>query len=98
VKLAGNELSWQAEADLESGIASFIIERDGAELALVPEKPVGVVGRQIFQKNGYSDTPTPPLMEMRFTDSNAKPGEKHTYRVIAVNSVGLKSNATATSN
>jgi pimeloyl-ACP methyl ester carboxylesterase len=98
VKLAGNELSWQAEADLESGIASFIIERDGAEFALVPEKPVGVVGRQIFQKNGYSDTPTPPLMEMSFTDSNAKPGEKHTYRVITVNSVGLKSSAAAPSN
>ena len=76
----------------------FIIERDGAEFALVPEKPVGVVGRQIFQKNGYSDTPTPPLMEMRFVDSKAMPGEKHTYRVITVNSVGLKSSAAATSN
>jgi hypothetical protein len=98
VKLAGNELTWQAEADLESGIASFIIERDGAEFALIPEKPVGVVGRQIFQKNGYSDTPTPPLMEMRFTDSKAMPDEKHTYRVITVNSVGLKSNAAAATN
>lgn len=91
VKLAGNELTWTAEADLESGLAAFIIERDGMELARVPEKPVGTIGRQIFQKNGYSDTPTPPLTEMRFTDTAAKAGEKHDYRVISVNGVGLKS-------
>ena len=28
---------------------------------------------------------------MNFTDTNADPGKKHTYRVIAVNTVGLKS-------
>lgn len=91
VKLAGNELTWNAGGDLESGIASFIIERDGIEFARVPEKPSGSVGRQIFQINGYSDTPTPPLAEMRFTDTNAKAGEKHAYRVITLNSAGLKS-------
>jgi hypothetical protein len=91
-KLAGNELTWNAEADLESGLASFLIERDGAELARLPDKPAGrVIGRPIFQKNGYSDSPSPPLAEMRFTDMTAAPGEKHTYRIIAVNSVGLKS-------
>ena len=91
VKLAGNELTWNAAADLESGIASFIIERDGAEFARVPEKPSGSIGRQIFQINGYSDTPTPPLAAMRFTDASAKAGERHTYRVITVNSAGMKS-------
>jgi len=91
VKLAGQELTWSAAADLESGTASFIIERDGVEFARVPEKPSGSIGRQVFQKNGYSDTPTPPLAEMRFTDATAKASEKHDYRVIAVNSVGLKS-------
>ncbi len=95
VKLTGNDLTWQAAADLESGIAGFIIERDGVEFARVPEKPAGSVGRQIFQKNGYSDTPSPPLAEMRFTDTNAKPSEKHTYRVITVNSFGLKSEPSA---
>jgi hypothetical protein len=30
----GNDLSWEAEADLESGLASFIIERDGQFLAV----------------------------------------------------------------
>ncbi|MEI9895203.1 MAG: hypothetical protein WDN28_15260 [Chthoniobacter sp.] len=91
-KLTGNELTWSADADLESGLAAFIIERDGTELARLPDKPTGrIIGRPIFQKNGYSDSPTPPLAEMRFTDSTATPGEKHIYQIIAVNSVGLKS-------
>jgi hypothetical protein len=32
---------------------------------------------------------------MEFTDSKAEPGKKHTYRVIAVNTVGLKSKPSA---
>lgn len=91
VKRAGNELTWSAEADLESGIAAFIIERDGAELARVPAKPVGSIGRRIFQNNNYSDTPTQPLAEMRYLDTTAKPGERHRYTVSTLNSVGLKS-------
>lgn len=47
----------------------------------------------IFQNLQYSDTPTQPLVPMRFTDSNAKRGQEHRYRVIAVNTVGLKSSA-----
>ena len=85
------EVTWKAEADFESGIASFIIERDGKEIGRLPEKPSGSIGRQIFQKNGYSDSPTPPLAEMRFTDATAKPGEKHTYAVRTVNSTGVQS-------
>ncbi len=97
VKLAGNELTWDAEADLESGISAFAIERDGVEVARIPQKPSGSIGRQVFQINGYSDTPTPPLAAMQFTDTSAKAGEKHTYRVISVNSVGLKSAAAGVS-
>ena len=93
MKLTGNELTWAAEADLESGIAAFIIERDGQEIARVPEKPAGSVGRQIFQKNGYSDTPSQPLAEMRFTDGTAKAGDQHRYRIFTINGGGLKSSA-----
>lgn len=98
VKLTGVELTWNAEADLESGIAAFIVERDGKEIARVPEKPVAhPIGRAIFQKNGYSDSPTPPLAEMHFTDTTAVAGEKHTYAVTTVNSVGLSSAPAKTS-
>ncbi|MCB1277386.1 hypothetical protein [Prosthecobacter sp.] len=91
VVVNGNELTWKAEADLESGIAHFIIERDGKQIGTVPEQAKNPFGRPIFQGLQYSDTPTNPLVEMRFTDKEATAGEKHAYRVIAVNTTGLKS-------
>jgi hypothetical protein len=91
VRLKGNELTWEADADLESGLASFLIERDGKVLAHVPEQGKNPFGRPIFQNLQYSDTPTQPLVPMRYTDTKMEPGKKHTYRVIAVNTVGLKS-------
>ena len=91
LRASGNELSWEAEADLESGLASFIIQRDGRFLANVPEQGKNPFGRPVFQNLQYSDTPTQPLVPMHFTDTKAESGKKHTYRVIAVNTVGLKS-------
>ena len=38
-----------------------------------------------------SDTPAQPLVKITFTDTKAEPGKKHSYRVIAVNTEGLKS-------
>ncbi|MDB6006993.1 MAG: hypothetical protein JWR15_3980 [Prosthecobacter sp.] len=87
----GSDLTWEAEADLESGLAHFIIERDGKQIGTVPEQPKNPFGRPVFQGLQYSDTPTNPLVEMRFTDKQAEAGKKHEYRVIAVNTVGLKS-------
>lgn len=87
----GNELSWEADADLESGIASFIIERNGQFLANVPEQGKNPFGRPLFQNLQYSDTPTQPLVLMHFTDTQAEAGKTYQYRVIAVNTVGLKS-------
>jgi len=91
VRITGNELNWEAEADLESGLACFVIERDGQVLANLPDKGRNPFGRPIFQNLQYSDTPSQPLVPSRFTDATAKAGEKHSYRVIAVNTVGLKS-------
>ncbi len=95
LRVNGNELTWEAEADLESGLAGFIIERDGEILAHVPEQGKNPFGRPIFQNLQYSDTPTQPLAKMRFTDLQAEPAAKHAYRVMAVNTVGLKSDPTA---
>lgn len=91
----GNEIAWDASADLESGVRGFIVQRDGKELARVPEKPVGRFGKPLFQTMSYHDTPEKPLPQMRFLDRSARPGEKHTYRVIAVNGAGLESPPTS---
>lgn len=91
LRLEGNQLTWEAEADLESGLATFIIERDGQFLARVPEQGKNPFGRPVFQNLQYSDTPTQPLVPMRFIDTKAPAGKTHSYRVIAVNTVGAKS-------
>src|SRR5262245_9949936 len=95
LRVSGNELGWDAEADLESGLARFIIERDGQFLADYPAESKNPYGRPVFQNLQYSDTPTQPLIPLRFTDSMAKPGHKHIYRVIAVNTVGSRSEPAA---
>jgi len=87
----GTLIEWSADADFESGIRCFVVLRDGQELAQVPETPVGKFGRPLFQSMTYHDTPAQPLPEMRYVDTSTKPGAKHTYAVIAVNSVGLRS-------
>ena len=91
VGVKGNVIEWDAVADFESGLAGFIIERDGREIARLPEKPVGTFGPALFQALSFHDTPEQPLPEMRFVDSTAKAGVKHDYRVISINTAGLKS-------
>jgi len=87
----GTEITWNAGADFESGIQQFIVLRDEQELAKVPEKPIGKFGRPLFQSMTYHDTPSQPMPEMRYIDASATSGQKHNYSIIAVNSVGLKS-------
>jgi pimeloyl-ACP methyl ester carboxylesterase len=88
----GVEITWEAEADFESGIGGFAILRDGQELANLPEKPpANSYGRRLFQEMSYHDTPEPPVPEMRYVDRTAKAGEKHSYAVVTINSVGLRS-------
>ena len=80
VRLKGNELTWEAEADLESGLARFIIERDGKFLAHVPERGKNPFGRPLFQNLQYSDTPTQPLVQMHgcpYPTRRLSRGEKH---------------------
>lgn len=90
-------LQWEAPADLESGLRSFVILKDGKEIAQHPQKPVGVFGRPLFQTMSYHDTPERPTPVMQYLDTAAKPGERPRYRIIAVNSVGLRSAPSAKS-
>ncbi len=86
----GTEITWEAEADFESGLQQFIILRNGQEVGRVPEKPAGKFGRPLFQAMSYHDTPEAPLPAMKFLDRT--PAAKGSvYRVIAVNSAALRS-------
>jgi hypothetical protein len=87
VRLSAGELTWQCEADIESGIAGFLVERDGETVARLPESARNPFGRPLFQGLQYSDTPVWPLVEMR----HVAPSADGIYRVRAVNTVGLES-------
>jgi pimeloyl-ACP methyl ester carboxylesterase len=91
VTISGRELTWSVQADLESGLAGFVIERDGKLIANVPEQAKNPFGRPVFQNLQYSDTPPQPLVPLVYVDTQPEAGIKHIYRVIAVNTVGLKS-------
>ena len=91
LKLNGDQLSWQAEADLESGISHFLIKRNGKVIGQVPEDPSNRFGRSLFQGLQYSDTPVMPLRKMVYTERSDKIGKINEYRIISVNTAGLKS-------
>jgi hypothetical protein len=94
----GNEITWDADADFESGIGGFFVMRDDQALARLPTLiPLGVYGRPLLQGLSYHDTPEGPPAppEMSYLDASAKPGEKHTYFVLTVNSAGITSEPSA---
>lgn len=91
LRVTNTKLTWRADADLESGLAYFEIYRDGKFLTRFPKQQKNRFGRPIFQNLLYSDTPTQPLVEMRFVDEKATEDVRHSYSVVAVNTVALKS-------
>lgn len=84
-------LTWQADADFESGLGGFRIERNGETIARLPEKQMSRYGRPIFQVMNYSGTPNQPLAMMRMIDSAVLASKRCEYRVFAFNSVGVES-------
>src|SRR6266404_4040882 len=88
----GNEIIWEAEADIVSGLGGFIVLRDGRGIAKLPmQPPEAVYGRPLFQGLSYHDTPFAPLPQMRHVDISAQLGAKHVYTVIALSSAGVPS-------
>jgi len=79
-------LRWQADADLESGIKTFHIYRNGQ---LLPPYQGGA--GDLFQTPNYHDTLDKPLSEMTYTDPNVPFGARYDYTVTAVNWAGLES-------
>ncbi|MFO1065131.1 MAG: hypothetical protein U0892_14800 [Pirellulales bacterium] len=95
IKLNGSTLTWSCRADLESGLTAFVVMRGGKEVGRLPAQPHKNIGRSNFQKNSYSDTPSQPLAEMRFEVADAAGAKVEDFQVIAINTVGLRSDATS---
>jgi hypothetical protein len=53
--------------------------------------PQVLYGRPLFLGLSYNYTPEGPHPEIRYLDASAKPGEKHTYTTLTVNSAGVPS-------
>lgn len=91
VQVADGVVRWTATADLESGLAQFVILHNGREAGRVPEQPRNRFGRGLFQDLQYSDTPAQPLEQMRFEHVQAVAENADQFQVISVNTVGLRS-------
>ncbi|HBH52516.1 MAG TPA: hypothetical protein DDY91_11550 [Planctomycetaceae bacterium] len=87
----GVRVEWTAEADFETGLAGFVILRDGTEIARVPDKPIGRFGKGLFQSMSYHDTPEKPLPRMRYLDTTGGQSAETRYEVQAINSLGVRS-------
>jgi hypothetical protein len=81
----GTVLTWQTQADLEGGIKSFHICRDGRRTADWPG------GQTPFQKPNYHDTLERPLATMSYVDGTAEANAACRYEVTAVNWCELES-------
>ena len=88
VRIRNGLLVWGADADPESGLRAFVVERDGEPIATVTggKNPRG---RNVFQGLQYSDTPSNPLVPLAFRLEAFDPAS--TYTVRCVNTVGLES-------
>ena len=84
-------LSWDAQADLQSGLREFVVLRDGRDrIASTPEQPQNPFGRPLFQGMSYHDTPVEPLTEMTIK-LPAETADGHALHVVSVNAAGLHS-------
>lgn len=79
-------LRWQAQADLDSGIKTFRIYRNGDRTTMYTGS-----APDLFQKPNYHDTLEEPLREMVCTDSDVIAGTTYTYEITTVNWCELES-------
>jgi hypothetical protein len=92
IEVKGKEIRWSTAGDLESGIAAFEIYRDGTLIATLGNNVKNPFGRPVFQGLQYSDTPQQPLIDMVYVDVQAEGSvQADRYKVVAINTAGLKS-------
>ena len=89
VQLEQRKLSFDIEADRESGLREVVVMSDGQTVATVPKKLRNPFGRPLFQGLQYSDTPANPLRRTVAELPAQLDGKP--LQVRTVNTVGLMS-------
>ena len=84
------ELTWNATADLESGLSGFKILRNGKEVGAVDPAKESPIGVHRWQALSFHDTPTIAEPELKWIDRNPDSGSGE-YQVMSINGAGLKS-------
>jgi len=92
VRVKHGDLTWTARADLESGLQSFVILRGDKEIGKIDPVP-SRRGLPLFQGMTYNGTPTDAFRSMSFPLPEPAAGalKGPGYRVITVNTAGLRS-------
>ena len=85
------EIAWDAEADLESGIKTFSIYRNGEKMNYTGPPDGNGIPREYFQKPTYHDNIEKPYSIMKYVDDNVKPDTEYVYQVSTVNWSDLES-------
>jgi len=80
-------LNWNAEADLESGIKTFIIYRNGSLMQILRYSNVTKYSSTMgYQRWNDGDHPSPsPAPEMTFTDTDVDDAGTYVYEVSCIN-------------
>jgi pimeloyl-ACP methyl ester carboxylesterase len=80
-------LTWDCDADLESGLKTFVVYRDGAVLQKLQYNTTTLFTTETgFQRWNDGDQPAPsPAPDMKVDDSGLDASQTYTYQVSAVN-------------
>ena len=91
-------LKWKAVPDLESGLKTFIIYRDGKELKRMEFTTTTRYSKEGgYQRWNDGDQPAPLILpELSFTDQGVDDNATHTYQISSVNWSDVPSKRSAT--
>ena len=80
-------LNWNAEADIESGVKTFIIYRNGSLMQIIRYANRSMYSSTMgYQRWNDGDYPTPfPPQAMTFDDTDVNDAGTYTYQVATVN-------------
>ena len=94
-RIQNDRLLWSAKADLESGIGKFLIYRGENLVAEIKSSSPNRYGRRYFRTCFIATHQLFPSI-VWIPNPEAESGELHEYRIVSVNTVGLRSEPSVT--